>query len=195
MSWLTSATRSNSCTMLESSVWLLLRKRRLAGTLKKRFSTRKLLPSGQPSVSCESTLPPSMSMRVPSSVPLARVRSVTCATAAMLGKASPRKPMVRSEKRSEASRILLVACLSKAMRASVSLIPLPLSTTCMEERPASVISTSMRVAPASTAFSTSSFTTEEGRCITSPAAIWLATESGSSLIMSAMSFPRKVSCL
>ena len=42
----------------------------------------------------------------------------------------------------------------------------------------------IEVAPASMEFSTSSFITEAGRCITSPAAIWLATESGSSFMMS-----------
>ena len=37
----------------------------------------------------------------------------------------------------------------------------------------------MRRAPASSAFSSSSFTTLAGRSTTSPAAIWLATRSGS----------------
>ena len=40
----------------------------------------------------------------------------------------------------------------------------------------------MREAPASSAFSTSSFTTEAGRSITSPAAIWFLTSSGSCAI-------------
>jgi len=40
------------------------------------------------------------------------------------------------------------------------------------------------VAPASTAFSKSSFTADAGRCITSPAAIWLAILSGSNKILS-----------
>ena len=44
--------------------------------------------------------------------------------------------------------------------------------------------TSICLAPASTAFSTNSFTTEAGRCITSPAAIWLATASGNNWIIS-----------
>jgi hypothetical protein len=43
-------------------------------------------------------------------------------------------------------------------------------------------------APASTAFSISSLTTEAGRWMTSPAAIWLATESGRSLMISGIYF-------
>ena len=43
--------------------------------------------------------------------------------------------------------------------------------------------TSMRRAPASRAFSTSSFSTELGRSTTSPAAIWFATWSGSTRIL------------
>jgi hypothetical protein len=40
------------------------------------------------------------------------------------------------------------------------------------------ISTSMRVAPASRLFSTSSLTTDAGRSTTSPAAIWFASCGG-----------------
>ena len=60
---------------------------------------------------------------------------------------------------------------SKERRASVALMPQPLSITCMLVFPASVTKTCISVAPASMAFSTSSFITEAGRCITSPAAI------------------------
>jgi hypothetical protein len=87
-------------------------------------------------------------------------------------------------KRSLAEVILEVACLSKASRASVSDIPDPSSITCIRVFPESFIITAIFSAPASTEFSTSSFTTEAGLCITSPAAIWLATESGKSFIIS-----------
>lgn len=83
-------------------------------------------------------------------------------------------------------------CRSKASRASVALIPQPLSTTWMSERPASFMMTVISEAPASTAFSTSSFTTEAGRCMTSPAAIWFATLSGRSLIMSFISLQLQI---
>ena len=59
-------------------------------------------------------------------------------------------------------------------------MPEPSSTTRMTELPPRRIMISMRRAPASSEFSTSSFTTEAGRSMTSPAATWLATSSGSS---------------
>ena len=49
----------------------------------------------------------------------------------------------------------------------------------MKARPPSRTSTRTRCAPASSAFSTSSFTTEAGRSTTSPAAIWSTSVSGS----------------
>ena len=81
--------------------------------------------------------------------------------------------------RSSALDILEVACLSKQTTASSGLIPQPLSVTCMRVLPASVTDTVIWVACASTAFSTSSLTTEAGRCTTSPAAIRLAMLPGS----------------
>ena len=92
--------------------------------------------------------------------------------------------MVCRANKSSALRIFDVAWRSNARRASVSDMPVPLSITCIDVRPASTTSTLMAVAPASTAFSTNSFITEAGRCITSPAAIWFATESGSNCMMS-----------
>jgi len=53
-------------------------------------------------------------------------------------------------------------------------MPQPLSMTWMRVRPASVTVTETCVAPASTEFSMSSFTTEAGRWTTSPAAIMSA---------------------
>jgi DNA mismatch repair ATPase MutS len=61
--------------------------------------------------------------------------------------------------------------LANAERTSSRSIPQPLSVIRMNEIPPSLISTTTAVAPASMAFSTSSFTTEAGRSITSPAAI------------------------
>ena len=129
-----------------------------------------------------------MMMLTPRSLSAARVRSSTCATAAIEASASPRKPIVRSAKRSLASEIFDVAWRSKARRASVSLIPLPLSITCTRLFPASSTMTCTCVAPASMEFSTNSLITDEGRCTTSPAAIWLATESGKRCMMSLMEF-------
>src|SRR3954464_6647181 len=53
-------------------------------------------------------------------------------------------------------------------------MPQPSSTTWIRLRPPSLSVTSIRRAPASMAFSTSSLTTEAGRSTTSPAAIWFA---------------------
>ena len=66
--------------------------------------------------------------------------------------------------------ILLVACFEKASSMSSGCIPAPLSAT-LKERQSLLTSISILVAPASIEFSTSSFTTEAGLSITSPAAI------------------------
>src|SRR5689334_8675653 len=58
-------------------------------------------------------------------------------------------------------------------------MPTPSSVTRIRLRPPAWISTATRVARASSAFSTNSFTTLAGRSTTSPAAIWFATCSGS----------------
>ena len=71
-----------------------------------------------------------------------------------------------------------VAWRSKQSTASTGLMPQPLSMTWMSVRPASVTTTVIWLAPASTAFSISSFTTDEGRWTTSPAAIMLAICAG-----------------
>ena len=170
--------------MLLSSTESFFRNLRLAGTLKNRFFTIRFEPSEHASGSCDSKVDPLICTRVPTVSPLRIVRRSTCAIAAMDARASPRNPIVCSCSRSLAAVILDVACRSNAMRASSADIPHPLSTTCTSVRPASFRIISTFVAPASMEFSTSSFTTDAGRCITSPAAIWLATESGSTLIMS-----------
>ena len=167
-----------------SSVWLDLRNLRRAGTLKNRLFTVKLHPRAHDTGSWFWSFEPAMAISVPSSSVSLRVFSSTCATAAMEASASPRKPMVCKANRSAASRILEVAWRSKERRASVSDMPFPSSMTWMAVFPASVINTWMFLASASMAFSTSSFTTEAGRWITSPAAIWLATESGNTRIIS-----------
>ena len=140
--------------------------------------TVKMVPSPHRSGSWLISREPSIFILVPISSPFCLVRSSTCATAAILAKASPRNPMVRRAKRSVAECIFDVAWRSNERRASVSLMPLPLSITCKEVFPASVTMSSIDVAPASRLFSSSSLTMEAGRWMTSPAAIWLATLSG-----------------
>ena len=121
--------------------------------------------------SCLLILEPSMTMRVPSSSLCGLVSISTLAIAAIEASASPRNPMELMLNRSFASLILDVACRSKLIRASVAVIPLPLSSTCMRVFPASLMISLISWAPASSEFSMSSFTTEAGRWITSPAAI------------------------
>jgi hypothetical protein len=136
-----------------------------------------VVPGALPAALTSSILPPLMMIWVASGEALSRSRvvSVKRLTLAMLGKASPRKPMVAMAARSSARWILLVAWRSRQSNASSRLIPIPSSTTRIKLRPPAWISTLTRPASASSAFSTNSFTTLAGRSTTSPAAIWLAT--------------------
>ena len=172
------ATRMNSSTMCRNSAALLFKKFLRAGTLKKRFFIAMLVPTGAAIGSCFFTILFSISIKTPVSSSGLFVFNSTWATAAMLASASPLNPIVLIRNRSSILVILLVACRSKAILASVSLIPLPLSITCTRALPASLTINLISVAPASTAFSNNSFTALAGRCITSPAAIWLAMLSG-----------------
>ena len=105
----TKAMRSNSVRILLSSVAFDLRNFLLAGTLKKRFFTVKLLPLGQETVSCDINFEPDITNRVPNSSSSIRVLSSTSATAAIDANASPLKPIVWRLNKSAASRILDVA--------------------------------------------------------------------------------------
>ena len=114
-------------------------------------------------------------MRTPEGAPWRRVCSSTWLTAEMAASASPRKPSVPMLSRPRASRSLLVAWRRKAIPASSGDMPQPSSVTRRYVIPPPRISTVIVRAPASMAFSTSSFTTEAGRSTTSPAAIRSAT--------------------
>ena len=182
--------RSNCSIRCFSSVWLDLRKRLRAGTLKKTFRTIKLLPTGAATLRTFTTSEPLRVSWVAISSSARLVVSSTCATEAIEARASPRNPIERREKRSWTSEILLVAWRSKAMRASIWDIPQPSSVTLRLAFPASSTSTIIRFAPASREFSTSSFRIDAGRWITSPAAIWLAILSGSTCIISLIVYNR-----
>src|SRR5439155_276312 len=84
---------------------------------------------------------------------------------------SPRKPSVATVGRSSARASLLVAWRAKATSASSAAMPSPSSRTAISSSPPAASRTSTWWAPASSAFSTSSFTTEAGRSITRPAAL------------------------
>ncbi len=158
-----------------SSVDSAFRNFRRAGVLKNRSRTLTEVPGGSPDSSTLRILPPAISRTVPASSSGERVARRTRLTEAMEGRASPRKPKVEMESRSSESFSLLVAWRSKASRASSCIMPQPSSVTSMSLRPPASTLTRTRVAPASRAFSSSSFTTEAGRSTTSPAAILLAT--------------------
>ena len=143
----------------------------LTGVLKKRFRTRKVVPSGAPTSSKLISFAPSSRIRLPVILSPVLVITSTFATAAILESASPRKPRLEIRSKSEASAILLVAWRKNAVRSCPRSMPPPLSVTRINSMPPSLISTVTAPAPASMAFSTSSFTTLEGRSTTSPAAI------------------------
>jgi hypothetical protein len=133
--------------------------------------------------------PPSTTTRVPDGAPGSLVTSVKRDTDAMAGRASPRKPLVRMWKSPSLSTSLLVACRSRLVAASSRDMPHPSSTTVMSAQPPRDSRTVTLVAPASMAFSASSFTTEAGRSTTSPAAIWFTRSAGSRRILPMGRFP------
>ena len=136
-----------------------------------------LVPVALPAALTSAMVPPLTRICVPSGEAFSRSRvvSVKRLTLAMLGSASPRKPIVAMDARSSARWILLVAWRSRQSNASSRLMPVPSSVTRMRLRPPAPISMVILPAPASREFSTSSLTTLAGRSTTSPAAIWLAT--------------------
>ncbi len=166
---------TNVLRMCACSVWYARRNLRRAGTLKNRSRTSIVVPSGQPHSFTSCILPPEIVTSVPMSLARVRVRNVNLETDAMEARASPRKPRVDMCSMSSTSLILLVAWRSAAIMASSRGMPQPSSETLMRLRPPAVTTMSTRVAPASTAFSSNSLTTEAGRSTTSPAAILFAT--------------------
>ena len=157
------------------SVPSVRRNLRRAGVLKNRSLTSTLVPCGW-AAGCKSTSisRPSDTAFHPLPLPLILDVRARRDTEAILASASPRKPNVATASRSCKSSILLVAWRLKAKANSVSAIPVPSSRTLISLTPPRSISISIRLAPASTLFSTNSLSTEAGRSTTSPAAIWLA---------------------
>ena len=80
-----------------------------AGIFLKRFCTLMVVPGERAWLSCLTTIPSSRVTWVPASSPFMPVTISTCATEAMLGKASPRKPRVVNCCKSCNAEILLVA--------------------------------------------------------------------------------------
>ncbi|MBV6514698.1 MAG: hypothetical protein HPKKFMNG_00327 [Planctomycetes bacterium] len=175
--------RAMACTrssVWENSVLSLLSHLRRAGRLKNRSRTSMVVPSWAAQARLGPSLPPSqvISLAWGSSARLETRR--TRDTEAMLARASPRKPLVSTPKRSSALWILLVAWAARASSRSWGWMPAPLSVTRIRVLPASTREMATREAPASRAFSSSSLTTLAGRSTTSPAAILLETSGKSS---------------
>ena len=86
------ATLVNSSTMCLNSTLSLLRNFLLAGVLKNRLRTEKLEPTGTATLEVFVSAGPPVLTCIPVSSHSLRVRRVTSDTAAMLARASPRKP-------------------------------------------------------------------------------------------------------
>ena len=175
---LASAMLRNIESTCEDSVRSVFRNLRRAGVLKNRSRTSTVVPGGCAAGRSAAALPPSHSTLHAESAPSARETSRNFATEAMLGKASPRKPRLATFSSSCSVEILLVAWRDSAS-ASWSLgMPMPSSRTRISLVPPDRISSSMRDAPASRLFSTSSLTADAGRSTISPAAIWSMRSEG-----------------
>src|SRR6056297_387931 len=175
--------RASARRLTSSSMWLysvrsVFRNLRRAGVLKNRSRTSMTVPGGVANGSMSPALPPSHSMRMPDSAPSGREPSDSRDTEAMLASASPRKPRLATASRSSSEAILLVACGCSASAISSPGMPPPSSVMRIRRSPPPSISIRIRRAPASRLFSASSLTTEAGRSMTSPAAIWLTRCAG-----------------
>ncbi len=155
---------------MSSVVWPLRNFLR-AGVLKKSSWISTSVPYSMTTGFKLNFSPPRQWISQPVSWFRVRLLKATSDTAPIVYKASPRKPKDRIEKRSSKERILLVVCRRKIFSKSSGSMPVPLSLRRIKVFPESLRWSSMESASASRAFSRSSFTTEAGRSMTSPAAI------------------------
>ena len=137
---------------------------------KKRSATSTTVPLASAAGRTGVPRPPSTASVQALSSPHRRVVMVNLATAPIEGRASPRKPRVAMASRSP---VLEVQWRSTASARSSAPMPDPSSEMRMKEVPPSRAMISIDAAPASTALSISSRTTEAGRSTTSPAAMRL----------------------
>ena len=140
-----------------------------AGVAKNRSRTSMTVPGFVARGRTSDTVPPVTEISKPFSEPGTRLRMLSLETDPIEGNASPRNPSELMS--SNRSSIFEVQCRSIARRNSSLVIPQPLSMTRINALPPDAVAISIRVAPASIAFSTSSLITLEGRSTTSPAAI------------------------
>ena len=174
-----SAWRRTASMQWPNSVASVFRNLRRAGVLKNSSFTSTVVPVLR-ATACSSPVRPSS--KYASFRPLALDRIAQSAMELIAASASPRNPMVATDSRSSRLPILLVAWRLKAIGNSSRRMPCPSSSTLIRRTPPAISRTVTWLAPASSALSTSSRTTEAGRSTTSPAAIWLISSSGSSRI-------------
>jgi len=148
------AMRRTTSEMAEASAFSLFMNFSRAGVAKKRSRTSTTVPRLAAAGRTGSTLPPVTLISAPSLASAVRLSSERRATEPMEGNASPRKPRVRISSRSVSS--LEVQCRRIASSSSPGAMPLPLSVTRSSVFPPPAVAISMRVAPASSAFSISS---------------------------------------
>ena len=131
--------------------------------------TETVVPTARATVSRETT-PPRRSYvrRVATSSDSVRVVTVSSESAQREESASPRKPKEFRESKSSKAWILDVAYFCVRASWFSGETPVPLSTTSMDSAPWSLSRISMFVAPASSAFSTSSFTAPARSSTTCP---------------------------
>jgi hypothetical protein len=158
-----------------SSVCSLFRNLRRAGVLKYSSRTSIVVP-WVPAAGLST--PVCASMRTAWGASAVRLVMNSSDTEAIDASASPRNPSVPTASSSASERILLVAWRIRASVSSASGMPQPSSVIEMRLTPPSSSRIRSVCAPASSAFSSNSLTTEAGRSTTSPAAIWLISRSG-----------------
>jgi hypothetical protein len=151
-----------------------------AGVAKNRSRTSTMVPGLSAAGLRCCSLPPATAISAPPSLSLRRLEIDNRATEPIDGSASPRKPSVWIS--SSVVEIFEVQWRRTASSRSASSMPEPLSETRKRLLPPPEVAISMRVAPASSAFSISSFAALAGRSMTSPAAIWLMSVSDSCLM-------------
>ncbi|SIT36112.1 conserved hypothetical protein [Paraburkholderia piptadeniae] len=162
-----------------SSVCSLFRNLRRAGVLKYSSRTSIVVPRVP---AAGDSAPVCASIRIACEACSVRLVMYISDTDAIDASASPRNPSVATASSSASERILLVAWRISASASSPSGMPQPSSVIEMRLTPPSSSRMRSVFAPASSAFSSTSLTTDAGRSTTSPAAIWLISWSGSGWI-------------
>ena len=161
--------------MCESSVDSAFRNLRRAGMLKNRSRTVIDVPSGSPASSTRRILPPAISMTVPAASSGARVSSRK-----RRDRSDGRQRLAAESQRGDGQQVFGIADLrgGVALEGQHGVVAHHAAAVVgdLDELLAAGLDVDANaVAPASSEFSSSSFTTDAGRSTTSPAAILLAT--------------------